>query len=224
MKTVVYMAVLAMLTACSSTSSRYYSLAPVVQPIHAEAKQIAMPDFAFRLLEVKVPGQLDRPQLVVRADSSTAVTVLNQSLWAAPLTDELRSALAQELTQTLAAPDVSFMTVPAHLPVWTVTVQIQRFELMVGAWTMLDASWTLDRASSLDTTSQETSHPNTQVQLCRAVIQRPVTTEGVEPLIDSQRTAVMRLASAIAESISSRELVPSSQSGSSKGCTYSFQG
>lgn len=219
MKMMVCAAVLAMLTACSTTPSRYYSLAPVTQQTQAVASQAGAPDFAFRLTEVRVPGQVDRPQLVVREDSSTAVSVLNQSLWAAPLSDQFRLALAQELTQTLAVPDVSFTTGPVHFPVWTVAVQVQRFELMAGAWTVLDASWTLSAASP-DTAAR--TQPDAAVQVCRAVIQRPVSARGVEPLVDSQRTAVMHLAGAIAESISIRQRASLSKEKIDKGCTYSF--
>lgn len=227
MKAIVCMAVLTMLAGCSSTPSRYYSLAPVVQQTQTQAvtSQTAAPGFAISLAEVRVPGQVDRPQLVVRQDSSAAVTVLNQSLWVAPLADQLKSALAQELTQVLAVPDVSFMAAPAHLPVWTVAVQVHRFELMAGAWTVLDASWTLSRAlPSGATPSLDASQSDTPAQICRAVIQMPVTAEGVEPLVDSQRTAVMRLANAIAESISARQAAPDSQVVANQGCTFSFQG
>lgn len=219
MRVMTCVAVLVLLTACSSTPSRYYSLASVEQqPV---SNQTVAPNFAVSLVEVKVPEQVDRPQLVVRGDSSTAVTILNQSLWVAPLSDQLRLALVQELTQVLAVPDVSFIKPPAHLPVWTVAVQVKRFDLMAGAWTVLDASWTLDRVSPSDATSpKEVSQPDAAVQLCRTVIQRPVTATGVEPLVDSQRIAVAHLANAIAESISNRQAEPSNQAKFNLGCTH----
>lgn len=221
MKTIICMTVLAMLTACSSTPSRYYSLAPVAQQAQAATNQTVAPSFAIRFVEVRVPGQVDRPQLVVRRDSSTAVVMLNQSLWAAPLADQVRSTLAQEVAQALAVPDVSFMTESTHLPVWTVAVQVHRFELMAGTWTVLDAGWTLSRAlPSGATPSQDAQQLDTPVQICRTVIQRPVTAEGVEPLVDSQRTAVMRLASAIAESISAHQGAPLTQAAANQGCTF----
>lgn len=220
MKTILCMAALGLLTACASTSIRYYSLTPALPPSHATSSPSAAPDFAIRLSAVRVPGQVDRPQLVVRNDSSTAVTVLNQSLWAAPLVDEIRAALAQELTRVLAVPDVSLMVAPAGLPVWTIAVQVHRFEFMAGAWTVLDASWTLSRASALGAASPSASH-DAVAQICSTVIQMPVKTGGVEPLVDAQRAAVIRLADAIAESISTPRSQALSQVEINKGCTYS---
>lgn len=211
MRTILGVAALALLTACAGTPSRYYSLAPTVQSTQPAPAAARAADFAFRLLEVRIPGEVDRPHLVVRSDSSTEVTVLNQSLWAAPLADEIRAALAQELARALAAPDVSSMAAPAHLPVWTIAVQVRRFELRTGAWTMLDASWTLAQGPA----SGAVAH------ICRALIQRPVAGEGVEPLVDSQRAAVAQLAAAIAESITARRAAPSSKARQDSGCTYS---
>lgn len=221
MKTILSVAALALLTACASTPSRYYSLAPALQPSQVAASSSVAPGFAIRLSAVRVPVLVDRTQLVVRSDSSTAVTVLNQSLWAAPLADQIRAALTQELTQVLAVPDVSLMTAPARLPVWVIAVQVHRFELMAGAWTVLDASWTLERASVPGTVSPGGASHGATAQICRAVIRMPVEADGVEPLVDAQRTAVMRLAGTIAQSISIRQTQPLPQAEIDKGCTYS---
>ncbi|MBV6271760.1 PqiC family protein [Alcaligenaceae bacterium CGII-47] len=210
---------LVLLTACTSTPTRYYSLAPTPSHPQAAPKYDAAPDFAIRMGQVRVPAEVDRPQLVVRGDSSTAVTVLNQSVWAAPLADQIQAGLAQALMQVLAVPDVSFVSAPAHLPVWTIAVQIHRFELMTGAWTLLDASWTLGQPPS-EAGSQDVLQPGAATQICRAVIHRPVLVEGVEPLVESQRNAVTSLADAIAASISTRRLPPAPSTEIDKGCTY----
>lgn len=220
MKTAFCMVVLTILAACSNAPSRHYSLAPLGQQTQPAASDHAIPDFAIRLTEVRVPGSVDRPQLVVRQNSGTAVAVLNQSLWAAPLTDQIRAALAQELMQVLAVPDVSFMAAPAHLPVWTVAVQIRRFELVAGARTVLDASWTFGR-SAPDAALQSGSQLEAPTQICRTVIHRPVSAAGVEPLVDSQRTAVTSLAHAIAQSISAHQATSGAPVEIDKGCTFS---
>lgn len=219
MRTIACVAGLMMLVACSSAPSRYYSLAPIVP--QTMVRQVAAPDFAISVSKVRVPEQVDRPQLVVREGSSAAVTVLNQSLWVAPLADQLKSSLAQELTQVLAVPDVSFMTAPAHLAVWSVAVQIHRFELMAGARTVLDAGWTLTRMPPSGAVPvQDAAQSNATERICRAVIEMPVTAEGVEPLVDSQRAAVIHLAGAIADSISAHQVAPFSQAPAHQGCTY----
>lgn len=181
------------LSACAGTPERYYSLTPVHDAAGSPSGQAA--DFAIRVDPVRVPAQIDRPQMVVRQDSGPGVLVLNQSLWAAPLTDDIRGMLARELSRRLHAADATHLPAPAGMDVWELDVEVRRFELMDGAWTELDLNWSL----------KSNSHPNAVSAICNALIRQPVATPGVAPLIDGQREALQRFAATVSEAIRANE-------------------
>src|SRR5690606_29739132 len=129
----------AALAACASTpQSQYYTLAPAQGSAGDTPSQA---DFAISVSAVQVPEQVDRPQIVLSHPGGPQVTLLNDSQWAAPLTDEIRDALAQNLSQRLGALDIDPRAAPKDLPLWVLAVTVHRFESVYGGRAMLEATW-----------------------------------------------------------------------------------
>jgi uncharacterized lipoprotein YmbA len=83
---------LVMLSACASSAPlRYYTLSEVA-PTTAAAT--AAP--AIRIGRVRIPGELDRNELVQRLDA-TRLKIAEEDRWAAPLEEMIRRALSADL-------------------------------------------------------------------------------------------------------------------------------
>lgn len=198
--------VAALVAGCAAPDIRYYSLASPA-PETASAAAVSHAPYGLRLQVSEVPAEVNRVQLVVRDPASgPSVQVLNQSLWSAPLRDQIQEQLSAAAASILGVPDLNRMPGLTGVPVRTVTVHVTRFDLLWANRTVLEADWTDHR-------------PGTKAaRLCRAGISVPVGT-GVAALVEGQREAVQTLARLIASR--------SSESGSStdpeiqhSGCTW----
>ncbi len=174
-----------LLGACAAPPSAYYSLSG---PLPAEpSPSVRAADYGVRMEAVRIPAEVDRPQLVVRRDAADAdVALLNESLWAAPLADQIRAALAARVSRALDVPDLSLMAAPKDLPLREVAVQVTRFDLVFNQYAGLEANWAEGR------------HAGSGAQLCRVVLRVPTAGQGVAALVEAQRTAVALLADVIA--------------------------
>lgn len=139
-KTIFAAAVLA-LTACSSNPTYYYTLLPPPAPAAAAA------GFRIEVMPVDLPAQVTTPQMVVRAGDGEMVPV-DTRRWIAPLGDEIRGALSADLSQRLGANDTYGLPAGAggSLPLYRISVKVQRFESSLGAYARIDALWTVQRA------------------------------------------------------------------------------
>lgn len=103
----VVIASLAVLSACASSAPlRYYTLSEV--PPATEPTSTAP---AIRVGRVRIPGELDRMELVQRIDA-TRLKIAEQDRWAAPLDDMVRRALSADL-QARGATASTVATAPA---------------------------------------------------------------------------------------------------------------
>jgi len=132
----------ALLNGCASPEPRYYTLAsgaastaaPGAQPIWIEVSP------------VRVPERLNRAQLVV-ADGSAAggVKMLDLSRWSAPLPDELRDALSQQLQANLGAVDTYQQGLSEVEPVYRITTEVVRLDADLGQRASASIAWTVRR-------------------------------------------------------------------------------
>jgi uncharacterized protein len=117
---------------CSSAPVHYYTL--------ARPPDKHLPVFETTLaIDVRVihtPPQLDRSELMVRT-GPTQVTLLDNELWASPVSDEIKDALALELRRRLGS--VSGLR-PGRTNL-RVDIDVQRFEAQLGQYALLEASW-----------------------------------------------------------------------------------
>ena len=125
--------------ACSTPklAERFHTLLPAERATSAAAPNAIAVDVA----PVAVPPQVDHAQWVVRQPDDSLL-MLEQDRWAAPLGDELRSALAERLTAQWSAIDVRAVAMPASA-VWRVRVDVQRFESIPGREARIESVWSV---------------------------------------------------------------------------------
>ena len=132
--------VLALAGCATPPATRYYSLASVLQTVHASTLQI-------EFLPLALPERLVRPQMVVRT-AANPFDVLDQHRWAAPFDSELRDALASGITQQLGAIDVTAGGRITSQPVYRIAVQLRQWEAAVDSQVQASFSWTIRRSDS----------------------------------------------------------------------------
>ena len=136
----------AALAGCSSTPpTHFHSLvAPAVTPGNV-AVAVPASSVRFEVLPVTVPVQVDVPQFVVRLGDGS-IAVLEHERWVAPLPDEIRSAVALRVDQTLAGAPASNNA--ASPVVWRVSLDVQRFDAALGRAASVQLSWSLRPAGA----------------------------------------------------------------------------
>ena len=127
------------LAGCASAPIRYYTLVPPYTP----AATLTPAPYAFELLPVTVPAQVDVPQLVVR-DGGQGMQLLDGQRWIAPLGDEIRSALSADLAHALGVPNLSGLP-DNGAPRLRIKLDVRRFESVPGQRASIDAAWSLHR-------------------------------------------------------------------------------
>lgn len=117
---------LAALSACSSPQIRIHTLVPPPQVSETNSNRDAIV-----VEHVSVPPQLNRTELILRKGNNQLL-MLESDWWGAPLPDEIRSALATRLGQTVSA---DYLT-----RVW---VSVTRFDAIPGQSVWLEADYRL---------------------------------------------------------------------------------
>jgi len=185
---------LAALGGCASPPSRFYTL----NPGDASAPAVASPRLLIELAPVDMPSQVAKNQLVVQRGASR-VDVLEQERWASLPGDEVRRALSGDLTARLGTIDVYGTPHPDGVPVYRISVNVQRFESWPGSHALIDAVWSV---RSLATQ---------KVMTCRSVLNEPVRA-GYAALVEGHRRAVRGLSAAIAVGVAALAQTPPGQS------------
>lgn len=137
---------LLLLTACTPAPIHFYSLS---RPLPAGAPQIAdPPEFAVVLDPVSVPRRTDIPQLLLGFDDGGGVQLMENRRWIAPLGQEIRDLLSQQLQARLAVADVSRVPQRTGIPVYRLSVDVQRFESWRGGRTLVSVLWHIRRVDA----------------------------------------------------------------------------
>lgn len=185
-----------LLGGCAAPASQYYSLSPVGQPQVLQASHTApKARFAISVQPVELPEQVNRPQIVLSEPGTTQVQVLNQSLWAAPLSEEVRMALANQLTSQLGVLDIPLSQVPRSLPVWRIDFTVQRFDSTYGRDVAIEATWRLEPRN----------RAGQDIKICRAATQ-VAAGSGMSELVAGHREALRRFAAVMAAQLRGEEL------------------
>ena len=179
------------LAACASPSSRFYTLgadssagaAGAASGAAGGAVTTAAPAWMIEVAPVDVPPQVAKNQLVVQT-GPTQVRVLEEERWASLPGDEIRRALSTDLTQQLGAIDVYGTAHSDAVPVYRVSLNVQRFESWPGSHALIDAVWSV---RSLKTTA---------VLTCRSVVSVPVG-GGYDALVQGHREGLLRVATQV---------------------------
>jgi len=178
------------LAACSSPSSRFYTLGDVsagAPAAEASARTAAAPAWLIEVAPIDVPPQVAKTQLVVQT-GPTQVKVLEEERWASLPGDELRRALSTSLTQQLHTIDVYGTAYSDTTPVYRVSMNVQRFESWPGSHALIDAVWSVRAVRS------------TAVMTCRSVVSETVGS-GYDSLVDGHRRALQRISAQVAGAV-----------------------
>jgi uncharacterized lipoprotein YmbA len=173
--------VLLALAACSSAPTHFYTLVP---PAAGTADVAASAPFLLDVMPVGVPAQVDQPQMVVRQGDG-GVALLEGRQWIAPLGDEIRSAVAGELSRVLAAQDVHGLPHAGSKPVYRVKLDVRRFDSVPGQYALVEAAWSVRK---------DDGGP---VLGCTGSVREPVGA-GYDELVRGHQQALVALADRIA--------------------------
>lgn len=196
---------------CAAPASQYYTLLPGASSAAgtAQSPYAAPGKFAISVQPVDLPQQVDRPQIVLSQPGSAQVQVLNGSLWAAPLADEIRNSLADDLSRQLGVLELPVRAAPASLPLWVVNLAVQRFDSVYNQQVILEATWRLESRNPAGKSAR----------VCRAAVRVPVQ-PGMPALVAGHQEALHRLATIIAAQLSNRPVSGLKAEGIDlKGCT-----
>jgi uncharacterized lipoprotein YmbA len=141
------------LAACSSAPTHFHTLIPP----SAGLPPAAAP-FVIDVQSVGVPPQVDQPALVLRQGAS-GIAVLDGERWASPLGDEIRGALAADLSTRLGTHDVHGLPRAKGTTVVYVQFDVRRFDSEVGGNATLEASWSVRNADTASTCASRVSEP-----------------------------------------------------------------
>lgn len=159
-----------LLVACRSDPIHYHTLTPT--QLTAGARGGA----DIQIERVTVPPQVDRPQIVIRQGNSGLV-ILETEWWGASLSDELKSALLNQLSGTTSQRDVSLR------------LDVQRFDSVPGQYALVDVKWRLRTAGA---------DANKAPLTCRTTLQTPAGST-VDDLVAAHQNNVKRLAGLISK-------------------------
>ena len=179
---------LAVATVGCSRSPRvtFYTLESGAQ-VESAAAATAAP--AVAVGPVTLPEVVDRPQLVVRV-AANRVDILETHRWAEPLKSEIPRLIAENLRSLLGSSRVSSYLQHAGTDAeYRVLVDIQRFESSPGEAVIVEAVWSLRRATG------------GEAKTGRSLVREPVGTEGYDPLVAAYSRAIFAVSSDLARAI-----------------------
>jgi uncharacterized lipoprotein YmbA len=183
MKSYSLMIGLALLSGCASPGFRYHTLQPA-----SDHSPLSTPHDQLRLVTVQIPAELDTEQLVVRAGNDTLLREPSDR-WAAPLTDEIRSALDDAWRRDDGLDDIQGAGEGTR-SVPQVGVQVQKLDATIGGHVELVAHWWVStgEGAAMRTWS------------CQQVIVEPAQA-GIDGVVDAQQRVFRTLAGDMAASV-----------------------
>lgn len=125
---------------CASTApSRFYLLDPLATPEGAASP--AAGDISIGVGPVKLPGYLERPQIVTR-DASPEISVAEFDRWAEPLSENFVRVLGENLSTLLGTDLITVFPWRGTHPLdYRVTVDVTRLDGELGGNAVLSARW-----------------------------------------------------------------------------------
>ena len=161
---------LLLLTACRSDPIQFHTLIPAQLSANSRGGAAEI-----QIEGISVPPQVDRPQIVIRQGNS-GMAILETEWWGASLSDELRSALVDQMVNANPRRNVS------------VRVDVQRFDSVPGQYALIDVKWRLRNLGEGDA----------GLLTCRNTLQTP-SGPSIDELVAAQQNNVKRLAALISQ-------------------------
>jgi uncharacterized lipoprotein YmbA len=172
------------LAACTTVVTHYYTLMP---PAVDRPVAVAPVGFQFEMQAVRMPVQVDQPQLVVRQSSGT-LAILENERWGGPLADEFHDALASQLEQRLGTRDLAGMPKVAGKPILSLQTDVRRFDSLPGRYALVDVVWSLSMRGD--------GQPHRQLT-CSSVLRKD-SAAPIADLVQAHQQLIGQLASSVA--------------------------
>ena len=176
--------IMALLVACASPPSRYYTLS------RAQERQLQSASSAgVAVGPVTIPESVNRPEMVLLVGPNrVALDEFNR--WAGPLQADIQRVIMENLAQLLGTVRMTRYPQGAITsPDFRVEIDVLRFELAPGDASFLDALWTVRGKSEK------------AVKTGRTTLREPVTGESYDALVAAQSRALGTLSRDLAETI-----------------------
>lgn len=171
-------------SACSaSPPSRFYTLDST-----ATADGSPPVSFGVMVRPAAIPAAVDRPQFVVQV-APNRVEIEEFNRWAAPLGDSIARTVAGDLAILLGTPDVATTPLANFKPAFSVTIDVQRFESVLGQEVVLDAVWAVRKDAG------------DQVRAGRTIAREAAPGDTYDALAAAHSRALARLSADIAAAI-----------------------
>jgi hypothetical protein len=169
---------------CSTTApARFYTLDST-----AAAQGGAEARYAVAVGPVSIPASVDRPQFVVQV-APNRVEVEEFDRWAAPLGDSIARAVAGDLATLLGTSSVAAGPLANFDPTYRVTLDVQRFDSVLGDSVLVDAVWVVRKTAGGPPSSG------------RSVAHEPAQGPGFEALAAAHSRALATVSADIAAAI-----------------------
>lgn len=176
------------LTGCGTSAPvRYHALAGRAVPLDETQASAAL---LVEVLPVAIPERINREEIVLTGKDGR-LDIRDGERWAAPLADEFRQAVDDELWRLLRAADTYAAPVApgGGLPQYRLALRVERFDAIPERAAMVEGSWTIRR------------RPEGQAAVCRAGFVVPVAA-GIGTATAALAEGTRRLAEAVAASLS----------------------
>ena len=135
----------------ASAPSKFYTFES-----HATPDGLAPASYGIVIAQVSVPAVVDRPQFVVQV-APNRVEIDEFNRWAAPLNETIADAVAADLGVRLGTPNVATALRASFAPTYRVTIDVQRFDSIVGEAAVVEAVWAVTTVASGRTLSGRTT-------------------------------------------------------------------
>jgi uncharacterized lipoprotein YmbA len=128
-----------------SPKTNFYMLSVEAKPAHSEhaTGAAAAPAVRVAVSRVAIPGIVDRPQIVARVASNN-IEIFDFHRWAEPLQEAIPRVIAGDLSAQLGSRySVAAGVMPGLPPDLRVSVDVQRFEAVMGTGVTVEALWSV---------------------------------------------------------------------------------
>jgi len=144
------LAAVAALGCGTSPPSRYYTLGST-----ATSRGTPAANYGVMVGPVSVPASVDRAEFMVSA-APNQVEMHELNRWAAPLGESIARTVAGDLAVLLGTPDVAVAPFANFDPKYRVTINVQRFDSMLGDSVLIEAVWAVRATEGGQTRSGRT--------------------------------------------------------------------
>ena len=175
---------MALLTACASPPSRFYTLSSTQETAGFSPSSISV-----AVGPVSIPESVNRPEIVVQVGpNQVALDEFNR--WAAPLQADIQRIIMENLARLLGTSGVSrYPQGPIITPDFRVQIEVLRFESTPGDAALLDVIWTVRGKNEKE------------VKTGRTTVREPAREKSYDALVAAHSRALGTLSHDLAEAI-----------------------